>query len=217
MFPGTFDPMRTVYVVQHPESRHHLDGVVGGWFDSPLTEAGIQAAQSIARALREQIPENVAPDVFSSDLRRCTQVADAISESFAVPPILDQRLREKSYGEAEGKPQSWLRERFIPPPATGDRLRHNEGITGAETMHTFGERVYAAMHSILHRDSAHQIIVTHGGAITFLLAAWANLPLDSLAYARFQATPGSITELHEDPFFHNRQIRTLGSTTHLPR
>ncbi|WP_433576494.1 histidine phosphatase family protein [Nocardia brasiliensis] len=209
--------MRTVYVVQHPESQHHLDGVVGGWFDAPLTEAGIQAAQSIARTLREQIPEDVAPDLFSSDLRRCAQVADAISESFAVPPILDQRLREKSYGEAEGKPQSWLRDRFIPPPATGDRLHHDEGIPGAETMHTFGARVYAATNSILHHDSAYQIIVTHGGAITFILAAWANLPLDALAYARFQATPGSITELHEDPYFHNRQIRTLGSTTHLPR
>lgn len=217
MFPSTFDPMRTVYVVQHPESRHHLDGVVGGWFDSPLTEAGSRAAQSIARALRQQIPEDVAPELFSSDLRRCTQVADAIGESFSVPTVLDQRLREKSYGEAEGKPQSWLRERFIPPPVTGPRLHHDEGIPGAETMHTFGERVYAAMHSILQHDHTHQIIVTHGGALTFVLAAWADLPLDSLAYARFQATPGSITELHQDDYFHNRQIRTLGSTTHLPR
>ena len=46
---------------------------------------------------------------------------------------LDADLREKSFGDAEGRSVAWLRERIIPIPEFGERLRHDEGIPGAET------------------------------------------------------------------------------------
>ncbi|MEV6275648.1 histidine phosphatase family protein [Nocardia sp. NPDC051832] len=207
--------MRTLHVIAHPESAHHVDGLVGGWYDSPLTTAGSAAAVAIAEALRARIPEGAGLELFSSDLRRAQEAAAVIGERLQVIPILDRRLREKSYGEAEGKPQDWLTRRFVTPPAVGERLRHDEGIAGAESMAEFGQRVYAAMDPILRSDCPHQIIVTHGGAITFVVAAWLALPLDALGYARFRAGPGSITELHEDDYFHNRQLVRLGETDHL--
>jgi probable phosphoglycerate mutase len=91
--------------------------------------------------------------------------------SFAVEPILDPRLREKSYGEAEGRPQPWLDMRFVPPPAVGERLAHDEGVKGAETRAAWVHRVYVAMEEILQRPCGHQIIVTHGGTLTPVVAA----------------------------------------------
>lgn len=41
------------------------------------------------------------------------------------------------------------------------------------------------------------------------------LPIESLGYARFHAAPGSITELREDDYFHNRQVVGLGDIRHL--
>jgi broad specificity phosphatase PhoE len=122
-----------------------------------------------------------------------------------------------TYGEAEGRSQEWLDQRFVPPPATGDRMEHHEGVPGAETKMAFAERIYAAMDDILGRDCEQQIVVTHAFAVTFVLAAWIRMPIETAGYANFRAPSGSITVLHEDDYFHNRQIVSLGETGHLVR
>ncbi|WP_267242651.1 histidine phosphatase family protein [Streptomyces sp. PR69] len=207
--------MRSIHVVTHPEADHHVEGVVGGWHDSRLTPAGVREAASIARALRTEIPEDAEVELISSDLLRTQRTAEEIAGLFGVEPVLDRRLREKSYGEAEGKPQEWLDKRFVPPPATGDRMGHDEGVLGAETKAAFARRVYAAMDEILQHPYEHQIIVTHGFALTFVVASWIRMPIDSLGYVNLQAPSGSITHLREDDFFHNRQLTRLGDTRHL--
>ncbi|CAL9492232.1 histidine phosphatase family protein [Streptomyces sp. enrichment culture] len=207
--------MRTLYVVTHPEAAHHIEGVVGGWHDSRLTPVGVRAAASIARALRAQIPDGVEVELFSSDLQRTRQTAEAVGALFDVKPTLDRRLREKSYGEAGGRPQEWLDRRFVPPPAVGERMDHDEGVAGAETKAQWVQRIYAAMDEILQRPCEHQIIVTHGGSLTFVLASWIKMPIESADYASFRGASGSITTLREDDFFHNRQVVSLGDTRHL--
>lgn len=207
--------MRTLYVVTHPEATHHVEGVVGGWHDSRLTPAGVRAAASIARALRTQIPPGVEVELFSSDLRRTLRTAEEVAELFGVRPILDHRLREKSYGEAEGKPQEWLDRRFVPPPAVGERMEHDEGVRGAETKATWARRIYAAMDDIVQSPCERQIVVTHGGSLTFVVASWIRMPVESAGHASFRAPSGSITTLREDDFFHNRQVAVLGDTRHL--
>ncbi len=39
-------------------------------------------------------------------------------------------LLEWSFGVAEGQPQGWLDERFVPPPAAGSRMDHAGGVEG---------------------------------------------------------------------------------------
>lgn len=207
--------MRTLYVVTHPEATHHVGGVVGGWHDSRLTPAGVRAAASIAQALRARIPDGAEVELFSSDLQRTRRTAEETAELFGTKPILDHRLREKSYGQAEGRPQEWLGRRFVPPPALGERMDHDEGVEGAETKAELAQRIYAAMDEILQRPCEHQVIVTHGGSLTFVVASWIKMPLQSAGYASFRAPSGSITTLREDDFFHNRQVISLGDTRHL--
>ncbi|MDH6223172.1 histidine phosphatase family protein [Streptomyces sp. MJP52] len=207
--------MRTLHVVTHPEATHHVEGVVGGWHDSRLTPAGVRAAVSIARALRARIPDGAEVELFTSDLRRTLRTADEVSEVFGVKPVLDRRLREKSYGEAEGRPQEWLDRRFVPPPAAGERMDHHEGVRGAETKEVWARRVYAAMDEILRSPCGHQIVVTHGGSLTYVVASWIGMPIESVGYVSFRAPSGSITTLREDDFFHNRQVVGLGDTRHL--
>ncbi|WP_435246760.1 histidine phosphatase family protein [Streptomyces sp. NRRL F-5630] len=207
--------MRTLYVVTHPEATHHVERVVGGWHDSQLTPAGVRAATSIARALRAQVPGSAEVELFSSDLQRTRRTAEEVAAAFGVKPVLDRRLREKSYGEAGGRPQEWLDRRFIPPPAVGERLEHDEGVEGAETKAAWAQRIYAAMDEILQRPCEHQIVMTHGGSLTFVVASWIKMPIEAVGYASFRAPSGSITTLHEDDFFHNRQVVSLGGTQHL--
>ncbi|MEO3850688.1 histidine phosphatase family protein [Streptomyces sp. B8F3] len=207
--------MRTVHVVTHPEATHHVEGVVGGWHDSRLTPAGLRAAASLAQALRARIPDGAEVELFSSDLQRTRQAAEEVAELFGVTPILDRRLREKSYGQAQGKPQEWLDRRFVPPPAVGERMDHDEGVEGAETKAEWAQRIYAAMGEILQRPCEHQIVVTHGGSLTFVIASWIKMPIESAGYVSFRAPSGSITTLREDDFFHNRHVVSLGDARHL--
>ncbi|MEO3756172.1 histidine phosphatase family protein [Streptomyces sp. B6B3] len=207
--------MRTVYVVTHPEATHHVEGVVGGWHHSRLTPVGVRAAASIARALRERIPDGAEVELFSSDLRRTRETADEVAELLGVKPILDRRLREKSFGEAEGRPQEWLDGRYVPPPAVGDRMGYDQGVPGAETYAALARRVYAAMDEIVRRPCEHQIVVTHGFAMTYVVACWIGMPLESLDYVVFHARSGSITTLHEDDFYRSRRLVALGDAQHL--
>ncbi|MCK1796662.1 histidine phosphatase family protein [Streptomyces sp. XM4193] len=207
--------MRTLHVVTHPEATHHVDGVVGGWHDSRLTAAGVRAATAAARELRARIPDGAAVELYSSDLLRTRQTADEVAGVFGVRATLDRRLREKSYGVAEGRPQEWLDRRFVPPPPDGERMDHDEGVEGAETKEQWVRRVYAATEEIVRRPCEHQIVVTHGGSLTFVVAAWIRMPVESAGYVSFRAPAGSITTLDEDDFFHNRRLAALGDTAHL--
>jgi len=207
--------VRTLWVVTHPEATHHVAGVVGGWHDSVLTREGRCDAAAIGRELRTRIPQGAAVELYSSDLARAAQTATAIGAALEVEPILMEGLREKSYGEAEARPQAWLGERFIPPPAGGDRMNHFEGIPGSETRAEFASRIYAAMEAILGLPCERQIIVTHGFALTFVVACWIGMPLSSAGYVNFRASSGSISELHEDDYYHNRQVVQLNDVRHL--
>lgn len=94
-------------------------------------------------------------------------------------------------------------------------MDHDEGVEGAETRAELARRVYAAMDDILRRPCAHQIVVTHGGSLTFVVASWIRMPIESAGYVGFRAPSGSITTLREDDFYHNRQVVSLGETRHL--
>lgn len=79
----------------------------------------------------------------------------------------------------------------------------------------FAKRVYAAMADVMNRFCDHQIIVTHGGATTFVVAAWIQMLIESLGDVTFKTPPGSITTLCEDDVLHDRQVVRLGDTSHL--
>ncbi len=207
--------MRTVYVVVHPEASHHVDDVVGGWHDSELTALGRAHAAHIAAALGELVPQDRTVELYSSDLKRAMAVAERIADVLDVATVSDPGLREKSYGAAEGRPQTWLEERFVPPPAKGNRMDHFEGIEGSETKREFAERIYEALDKALNSSAEHVVIVTHGFALTFVVTAWVGMPIDALGYVSFRSSSGSITVLREDDFFHNRQVVSLNSVAHL--
>jgi probable phosphoglycerate mutase len=70
-----------------------------------LTSTGKSAAVAIARSLRTEIPVGTEVELISSDLLRTSQTVDEVSALFDLETILEPRLREKSYGEAGGRPQ----------------------------------------------------------------------------------------------------------------
>lgn len=207
--------MKHLSVVTHAQATHHVDGLVGGWYDSELTDLGRRHAEAIAQRLRELLPEDAAIELYSSDLRRAHQTAEAIAHRLGVPIQTMADLREISSGEAEGRPQAWLAERYVFPPRSGNRLDHHCGVAGAESRRDVAQRIYRAMERILASPAPYQIVVTHGFALTFVVASWIELPLAAAGSIAVHATSGGITHLREDDRFHNRGIVSLNETSHL--
>lgn len=207
--------MKTVYVVTHPEATHHTAHLVGGWYDSDLTDRGLTHARAIAEALAAGLPESAGVEVRSSDLRRTRRTAEIIARHLGTEVLIDPDLRERSFGEAGGKPQAWLDERLVPPPATGDRLRHDDGIPGAETKWALAVRAYSAMERVQQSEADHIVVVSHGGTSIFLLAAWIGMPIDASGLVSFRLNPGGISVLVEDDRYHHHQISSLNDVSHL--
>ncbi|MBN3318985.1 TIGRB bisphosphatase, partial [Atractosteus spatula] len=76
----------------------------GQGVDEPLSALGVRQAEAAGQYLKDLKFTNV----FSSDLQRAKQTADIIIQksrhSHGVEIVCDHRLREKSFGIAEGKP-----------------------------------------------------------------------------------------------------------------
>ncbi|GAB3745529.1 histidine phosphatase family protein [Microlunatus parietis] len=206
--------MKNVYVVTHPEATHHVDGLVGGWYDSDLTERGVAQAGRIADALAGDLGDTI-PTIYTSDLLRTRRTAEIIAGRLSSPLKVDPDLRERSFGEAGGKPQAWLQDHLVPATDGEDWTRHDEGIPGTETRMAVVERIYAALQRIRDDPAEHQVVVTHGGTASYLFAAWIGMPIQAAPGAYFRVTSGGISLLRKDDHHHPYELARLNRTDHL--
>lgn len=200
-------------MVTHAQSIHHVESNVGGWYDTSLTDLGKVQAEKTGIYLKSLIKSD-SPKLYSSDLKRAAETAKIIGKHLATPVQLDKRLREMSYGEAEGKPQSWFKEVIKPKPTDGNRLDHRV-YRGAETRREVAVRITKVLNDIINENPADAVVVTHGFASTFFIMAWMKVPIEHMDYCNLSSKPACITLLQEDDIFNNRAIKFLSSTTHL--
>ena len=201
--------MKDIFIVTHTQATHHIDRLVGGWFDSELTVKGRADAAKCGRRLLELGLDGTP--IISSDLTRSRQTAEAISECLGSPIRYDARLREMSFGDAEGRPVEDVGG-AIPSHDGANRLDFRNTFAG-ETKRELATRLYEAMEEIISDKRA--IICTHGYATTFLIACWIGMPIESAGYVNFRVRPGSISSLVEDDVYKNRGVRYLGDIRHL--
>ena len=55
--------MKRIITVQHPQSVHHTNGMIGSWTDWELTETGKQQAENIAENLRATLAKYISEDL----------------------------------------------------------------------------------------------------------------------------------------------------------
>ena len=201
--------MKEIFIVTHTQATHHVDRLVGGWYDSNLTEKGVTDARACGRRLLEIGLGDVA--IFSSDLARARETAEVIAEHLGSSIQYDARLREMSFGTAEGRSVKEVGA-AIPSHEGNNRLDYRNRF-GGETKRELASRLYDVMEEIGSRERA--IVCTHGFATTFLIACWIGMPIESAGYVNFRVRPGSITSLVEDNVYANRAVRYLSDMSHL--
>lgn len=96
----------TTYIVRHGETRFNVEGITQGHSDSELTEDGINQA----KLLRHRFKDLHFDAVFSSDLSRAQKTAEIITFERELPISTTELLRERKFGQFEGKHAHLFRE-----------------------------------------------------------------------------------------------------------
>ena len=205
--------MINIYVVRHTEAEHHVEDLGGGWYDSSLTEKGKAQALKIANSLYDELSINNLP-IYSSDLKRCVEMADIFSRVFESTITLDRNLREMSFGDCEGKPKEWRVDNVIPMLTDGKRLDHRF-YKNAESRREAGQRAVDFINKVLEQSHENVIVITHGFFSTFLIMAWLKVPVENMDYCNFYLGPGGITVLNEDDFWGGRNVLDLNRMGYL--
>jgi len=146
-----------VYLVRHGESTWNLEGRVQGQTQHvPLTGVGLTQARDVAARLAT-VP---IQRLYTSDLLRAAQTAELVSRAIGVVAQPDGRLRERSYGRLEGRPNHEV-------PMLG---RRDGGVPpGGESFGAVVRRVGELLDecvSLAASQELHSIaMVTHGDTI----------------------------------------------------
>lgn len=157
---------RRLWLVRHGESTWNAWGLVQGQLDPGLSGAGHEQAAACARALAAG-PRPEA--LYSSDLRRAIETATPISDALALTVRLEPDLRERSLGDAEGRPSAALAARRS--GIEGGRVVDADAAPfGGESVRELYDRAARCAMRILCSHDGDVVLVCHGGIVRVLLA-----------------------------------------------
>ena len=166
-----------ITAIRHGETDWNAASRVQGHTDIALNARGREQAQRAAAALADS---SDAPQcVYSSDLQRAHQTAEAIAAATGAPLHAVQGLRERCFGSFEGQSFQELNERF-PEEAEQWRRRVPEWAPpgGGESLLAFRARILQAVDALAAAHlGQHIAIVSHGGALDVLYRAATGLGL----------------------------------------
>ena len=149
--------MKTIITIQHTQSIHHTNGMVGSWTDWDLSELGIQQAKRIGEKLKVELADRELV-MYSSDLKRAKQTAENVGEYLGISPVLRTELRERNLGRCCGKSVKWLRENLEKQERTiDDRL-----FSDAESRRDEWNRLKPFFEEVMGNEEENIIIVSHG-------------------------------------------------------
>lgn len=183
--------MKHIITVQHTQSIHHTNGMVGSWTDWDLTELGKNQASHIGKRLKEEF-EGKKVIMYSSDLKRAKQTAEEIAKYLEVDPILRKELRERNLGICCGKSIQWLRENMEHEEKTVDDRLFSDG----ESRRDAYNRLQPFYQEIIGSDDEVIIIVSHGDLLSIWNTLFLGLPIESYYDVDIHGPSGGVSHMY---------------------
>ena len=182
--------MKHIITVQHTQSVHHTNGMVGSWTDWDLSELGKKQADNIGKKLKDKLEgKNVV--MYSSDLKRANQAAQEIAKYLDVEIILKKELRERNLGKCCGKSVQWLREnKECEEKTVDDRI-----FSDAESRRDTWNRLEPFYKEIITNDEENIIIVSHGDLLSIWNAMFLGLPVESYYQVNIHGSAGGVSHM----------------------
>ncbi|AMJ61182.1 histidine phosphatase family protein [Bosea sp. PAMC 26642] len=156
-------------LVRHGETDWNREGRLQGGQDIPLNDLGRRQAVEAAHRLRELVPDFAALDFIGSPMLRARDTMDILRAELGLPAggyRLDERLRELTFGDWEGR--TWREMRKTDRELASARERDKWGFVppNGESYRMLAERI----RPVLTELTAETVIVSHGGVARAVLA-----------------------------------------------
>jgi broad specificity phosphatase PhoE len=191
-------------LVRHGETDWNLQQRVQGSVNTPLNRKGLEQARKVALRLKNEKIDAI----YSSDLKRAKQTADAIAKPHKIPVKTDNLLRERSFGKMEGM----LRDEYY-------KIRSKSGLThlfrppGGENYVDVAKRARRFISAIKKRHMKGTIVVvSHGILIRTMISILTKSPLKNAHEIEQHNTAVNVIELNAGS---PPKVHYLNSTEHL--
>lgn len=197
-----FDPTTTsimpsevvsrVLLLRHGEVEDFGKRVVRGQLDADLSGVGVEQHRRLVEWLERHEPK--ADHLYTSDLKRCSELAARIETIWDVQATVTKLLREQSLGLWQGRTWDDISTEDGPLVTAYWDDYANTAPPEGESMVQMGQRVVAWLNSTLQKHPGDTIAVsTHIGVIRTLLCHLLGVsPSDAL---RFSPAVASTTEV----------------------
>ncbi len=185
--------MKTIITIQHTQSVHHINGMVGSWTDWELSELGVKQAEKIGEKLKQELVGKEFV-MYSSDLLRAKQTAEIVGKYLELEPILRTELRERNLGKCCGKSVQWLKENIEQQEKTiDDRL-----FSDAESRRDEWNRLKPFFDEIMSNEEENIILVSHGDLLSVFNAMFMGLEVESINHCEVFGLAGGISYMFEN-------------------
>ncbi|WP_346985912.1 histidine phosphatase family protein [Chryseobacterium sp. POE27] len=199
---------KNVITVQHPESIHHTNGMIGSWTDWELTKNGILQAENIARNVRKEF-QDIRFAIYSSPLKRARQTAEILGKELHCIPNLTDALKERSLGKAIGKSVRWLKENI----ENEEKTIYDKCFSDAESRFDVWNRLLPFYNEIMSNDNENIIIVSHGDSLSIFNMMWLGLDPEMLNDIDLSGVSGGVSFLYRKAF-GKKIIKRLSDTSY---
>lgn len=176
--------MTEILLIRHGETAWNAVRKLQGHLDIPLNEEG----QRQARALAAHLQNEKLDAIVSSDLQRAMQTAQAIAELQKAPLQVNAQLRERCFGDFEGKlyselpelfPEAYAQWRSRDPDFHFPAKPDDSGNRG-ESIREFHTRVIRCIQHYAQAYAGKRIaLVAHGGVLECAWREATALPLNA--------------------------------------
>lgn len=199
--------MGKVYLVRHAEAEGNQYRRIHGWYDSPLTRRGLAQAEAVGQRFRD-IPLDA---VYTSDLRRTRQTAQAVAGPKGLTPIIETDLREIHMGIYEDLPVGEAEYHHGSEYALFRAHSPLWAPAGGETFRQVQDRMVSAFFRLARRHRSETIaLFSHKAALHTLQAAlhglspqqFPSLPTQNTAVACYEVDGERFRVLFENDFSH---------------
>lgn len=205
-----------VYLIRHGETEYNRDGRLQGDSDVPLSEKGKTQAEVLAERLKDEFSRNgeKVSAIYSSNLKRTIDTAQAIGEKLGLRPEPVPELREIDLGSWEGKtPQEISADKNISFFEEWKKDPARMRAPGGENLKDVESRVIPKFDELKKKNAGADaiIIVSHGGSIGVILSHLLRMDLNEALKIRQDNTALNLIEVKGEEEF----ILVQNDTSHL--
>ena len=165
-----------VLAIRHGETAWNVDGRIQGQLDVPLNDTGRWQVHRLALAVAD---EGIVA-IYSSDLLRALETAQAVARGCGEPITTDVGLRERGFGVFEGLSYVEITQRW---PDQAERWRKRDpdfSAEGGESLRQFSARAVGTVARLAALHPGETIaVVSHGGVMDCLYRVATHLALDA--------------------------------------